>query len=376
MISESPSALRVAVTLEQCWHRVPGGTAVSILGAVDALARRDDVEVVGVSARHRDRAPAAWRPAVPVRSLPLRRELLYEAWHYARWPPIERATGPVDVVHATTLAIPPRSAPLVVTMHDLAFLGDPSHFTRHGLRFFRRGLELARRHASLVTCPSQQTFDDCVAQGFDPARLRVVPWATDQTQASDRERAEVREAHGLDHRFVLSVGTIEPRKNLPRLIEAFGRLATPDVDLVLVGPSGWNEELGPLLARLPRPPRVLGFVPADQLRALYGAADVFCYPSVREGFGLPVLEAMTQATPVVTSTGTATAEVAGDAGLLVEPTDVDALAEALDCLLGDEVEAHRRGRAGAERAATFTWERVGARLADVYREATAIGAGG
>jgi glycosyltransferase involved in cell wall biosynthesis len=262
----------------------------------------------------------------------------------------------------------------VVTVHDLAFVHDPSHFSRHGLRFFRRGLELARRHADLVTSPSQETLDDCRRHGFDAGRLRLVPWATDHVVASDADLARVRAAYSLDRPFVLSVGTIEPRKNIPRLVEAFAALDDRELDLVLVGPVGWNEPLRPLVERLPRPPRVLGFVPTADLRALYGAAEIFCYPSLREGFGLPVLEAMVQGTPVVTSAGTATGEVVGEAGLQVDPTDVHAIADALRRLRADPAEASRLGDAGATRAASYTWDRVAEQLLAVYREAAATAA--
>ena len=133
--------MRVAVTLEQCWHRVPGGTATSILGLLDTLRRTNDLELVGVAARH-GRPPAPpFRPSITVSHLPLPRRALYESWHAPeplRWPTVQRATGPVDVVHATAVAVPPAGgAALVVTIHDLAFLADPTMFTRHGLRFFR-----------------------------------------------------------------------------------------------------------------------------------------------------------------------------------------------------------------------------------------------
>jgi glycosyltransferase involved in cell wall biosynthesis len=359
------------MTLEQCWHRVPGGTATSALGLAAALARRGDVELVGVSARHRHPAPAPFAPPVPVRQLPLPRLALYEAWHGLRWPPVERATGPVDVVHATAVAVPPCRAPLVVTIHDLAFLADPSQPTRHGLRFFRRGTELARRHARLVLVPSEATADECRQAGFDPERLRVVPWGVDPVPVDDAQVAAARARHGLDRPYVLFVGTVEPRKNLAGVVAAMATLAGRDVDLALVGPAGWNEDLDAHLARL-RSTGIavhrLGFLPPGDLPALYAGCAAFCFPSLREGFGLPVLEAMAQGAPVVTSAGTATAEVAGDDALVVDPRDHEAIGAALARLLDDPALAADLGRRGRVRAATYTWDRCAELTAAAYAE--------
>ncbi|HVN50815.1 MAG TPA: glycosyltransferase, partial [Acidimicrobiales bacterium] len=216
--------VRIAVTLEQCWHRIPGGTASSALGAVRALRSHDDLELVGVSARHRRLPPEPWTPPIPVRSLPLSRLALYESWHRLRRPAVERATGPVDAVYVTGMAVPPPSAPLVVTVHDLSFLRDRLESTRHGRRFFERSIELARSDATLVTCPSRATMDDCVEWGFDRERLRLVPWGIDPAPAEPAEVERVRATYRLAHPYVLWVGTIEPRKNLSTLLDAFRRL--------------------------------------------------------------------------------------------------------------------------------------------------------
>jgi glycosyltransferase involved in cell wall biosynthesis len=352
------------MTLEQCWHRVPGGTASSIVGLAAALARRDDVEVLGVAARH-DAEPAdAYRPAVPVRHLPLPRLALYESWHRLRWPPVQRATGPVDVVHATTAATPPASrAPLVATVHDLAFLASPGGFTRHGRRFLRRGTALARRHARVVVVPSEATARECRDAGFAADRIRVVPWGHDAAAASADDVARVRAVHRLPERYVLFVGTVEPRKNLARLARAWRRSVGPDVALVLAGPAGWGEG-APTGAGILR----VGFVPDADRDALYAGAAVVAYPSLREGFGLPVLEAMAQGAPVLTSSGTATAEVAGDAAALVDPLDEAAMAEALAALVADPGDLGARAR---RRAAAFTWARCAEGYVAAYREALA-----
>ena len=368
-VATGDRALKVAFTIEQAWHRVPGGTAVAAIGSAVALLERPDVELTGLSARH-PRQPAMALPvALELRQMPLPRLLLYEAWHRWRKPKIDIALAGADVIHATAFPVPPRSHPLVLTIHDLAFLHEPAHFTPRGNRFFRRGLEVALREADLVVCPSEATRDDCVAHGFDPARLRVVHLGVDLRHASEEEVIRVRDKYGLERPYVLWVGTIEPRKNVPALVQAFASLGRKDVDLVLVGPSGWNEDLGATLAPIAQRVRTLGSVGRKELTALYAGATLFCFPSLLEGFGLPVLEAMSQGTAVVTSRGTSTEELAGGAGVVVDPRDVPALAQAIERLLDDDDERGRLASAGRERAETFTWERTAHGLAQVYREA-------
>jgi glycosyltransferase involved in cell wall biosynthesis len=354
--------MRVAVTLEQCWHRVPGGTARAALDTVAAVAARGDVEQVGVSAWHRAAPPEAWRPTIPVRALRLPRIALYDAWQRLRHPVVERATGPVDVVHATAHVASASRAPWVATVHDLHFLFEPDHFTPRGVSVFTRFLDLVRDEAALVLCPSEATRVDCEDAGIEADRIRVVPWAVSSPPVSAATVERVRRQHGLQRPYVLFAGTREPRKNLARLLEAFERLGPVDADLVLVGPEGWAE--------LPTSRAVLpGFLPRAEVDALYAGAAAVCYPSLREGFGLPVLEAMAQGAPVVTSATTSTAEVAGDTGLLVDPLDVDAIAGALQRLLADPELGRRLGAAARVRAESFTWDRTADGVLAAYRDA-------
>jgi glycosyltransferase involved in cell wall biosynthesis len=366
--------VRVAVTLEQCWHRVPGGTARATLGTVGAIAERAaelDVEQVGVAAWHRRPAPEAWRPPIEVCHLPLPRVALYEAWHRARRPAVQSATGPVDVVHGTAHVAPPASAPLVATVHDLHFLHEPGHFTARGAKVFTRFLELVRDEAAAVICPSEATRVDCEAAGIDGGRVHVVPWGIDPPgDPLERSRIDpVLARHGLQHPYVLFVGTVEPRKNLARLVEAVRSLRRPDLELVLVGPAGWDEQVdgGAGVRRL-------GFVAQDDLHVLYAGAAAVCYPSLREGFGLPVLEAMAHGAPVVTSEGTATAEVAGGAAVLVDPLDVDGIAAGIASVLDDPDRAEQLRAEGRARAGIFTWEQTATGTVEAYRAALGRGA--
>jgi glycosyltransferase involved in cell wall biosynthesis len=358
------------MTVEQCWHRVPGGTATAAIGMAHGLSDHDDLSLVGVAARHRRAPRDEWEPPLPVRHLFLPRIALYESWHRLRRPRVEIVTGPVDVVHATSIAMPPRSAPIVLTIHDLAFLREPSHFTARGLSFFRRALSLALAEADLVLCSSRATARDCRTAGFEAGRLRLVPLGVAVDEATEADVERVRRRHGLDRPYLLWTGTVEPRKNLAGLIEAARRIDA-DLDIVLAGPPGWNEDLDALVARAGRTVRVLGFVPASELAALYAGARLFCWPSLAEGFGFPVLEAMAQGTPVVTSKGTATEELADGAGVLVDPRSPDSIAAGMASVLDDDALAARLAEAGRRRAAEYTWQRSARLVADAYREVAA-----
>jgi glycosyltransferase involved in cell wall biosynthesis len=361
-----PDPLRIAYTLEQCWHDVPGGTAVAALRVADELRGRPGVELVGVAGRH-PRPPApAWRPSIAVRQLPLARPWLYETWLRVGWPPVERATGPVDVTHATALVPAPSTAPLVVTVHDVAFLRTPDRFTRHGVRVMRRSLDVIRRRADLVLCSSRATMDDVAAAGVDADRLRHVPLGTSTGEVEPDDVAAVRDRFGLPDRFVLFVGTLEPRKNLTRLAAAVGRL-DEHVPLVVVGADGWGGVAADLAdhAAAGADVRFLGFVAHDDLAGLYAAASVFAYPSEWEGFGLPVAEAMGHGAPVVTSRGTSAEEVAGGAAVLVDPFDVDDIARGLADALADR---ERLVAAGRVRASELTWSATADATLAAYRE--------
>lgn len=337
-------------------------------------------ETVGVSAWHRNPPEEPFIPSVPVAQLRLPRAALYRCWHKMRWPSVQRATGPVDAIHATGMAVPPRTAPLAVTVNDLAFLRHPDHFTARGVRFFAQSLELARNDADIVVCPSQHTADDCLHAGIAAEKVRIVPYWVDDCLTPPQEAEGVRQRFGLAEKFVLWVGTAEPRKNLSGLLEAWQTLDRSAEQLVLVGPAGWNSNpnsgefasnsgLDGASAAHGQSVRRLGFLSEADKRALMRAAAMVCYPSLTEGFGLPVLEAMVQETPVVTSATGATAEVAGRAGVLVDPLQPRAIADALAGLLDSPEEAARLGQQGRERAqAEFTWQRTAQGLLDVYQE--------
>jgi glycosyltransferase involved in cell wall biosynthesis len=359
----------VAAVVEQCWHRVPGGTATSTVRTLDALVRRRTYDVVGIAAAHRNAPSALAAPTVPVVHLPLGRRALYEAWHRFRRPRLGRRFGTIDVVHATGGVVPAHGGtPLVVTIHDLAFLHRPEHFTRHGVAFMTRGFELAKAEAAVIAVPSQSTADDCLDNGIDPDRLAVVPWGADPAIVDDGARRRVRATFRLPDEFVLWVGATEPRKNLATLVDAMSRVDR-EMPLILAGPLGWGVDLDHLTAAAQV--RHIGTVSAVDLPVLFDLATVFALPSLLEGFGMPVLEAMAQGTAVVTSAGTSTEEIVGPDGITVDPTDTEELAGAISELLSDDVHRDRVSAAGLARASTMTWDRTAQLTEAVYDRARA-----
>lgn len=360
----------MAAVVEQCWHRVPGGTATATVDTLRSLLARGDVQLVGVAAAHRRPPSVALPAALQVRSVPMPRRVLYDVWNHWRRPAVSRFVGGVDVVHSTGGVVPPRGrAALVATVHDLAFVRHPEWFTRRGARFAVRAFELARAEADIVIVPSRSTARDCVEQGVASDRIRVAPWGASAVPIAAEAVEAVRSRYRLPETFALWAGTAEPRKNLPGLLAAVSRTDSR-VPLVLAGPRGWGLELRALINEHPAAEVVrAGYVPPEDLAALYTAARVFVYPSLEEGFGLPVLEAMAQGTPVVASATTATAEVCADPASTVDPADVEALAAAIDLAVLDEAEHARRSEAARRRAAELTWDRTAARVRSAYLEA-------
>lgn len=357
----------VAVPVEQFWHRVPGGTARATGSTLDALATEaPDLDVVPMAAWHRPTRRE--RPGLPsgVCYARLPRPVLYESWLRFGQPTVERLVGPVDVVWAAAMIIPPTRAPVVATVHDLGFLADEDRLTRRGRSFFPRVWEGVRDEAAIIVCPSKVVADECTANGIDPERVRVISWGVANPLSSEAEANRVREELGLPERFVLWVGTLEPRKNLPRLVEAMTQI--PDIALAVVGPPGWNVDgrdvFGGLEGRVHR----LGFVDEQTLSALYRAATAFVYPSLLEGFGLPVLEAMAHGTPVITSAGTATEEVAGGAAILVNAMDPCNIASGITQVLdGDEMIDSLVDR-GLKRASELSWTATAKHYAETIRD--------
>jgi glycosyltransferase involved in cell wall biosynthesis len=270
------------------------------------------------------------------------------AWYLGMLPRRAIRDG-LDVLHCPGHRGPLRSrVPVVLTIHDLGVLRHPKTFNRWTRTYSRLLLPRLARAAARVIAVSDFTAREAIELlGLDEERVRVIPHGVEAPFVPDGPAAE--------GEYVLAVGTLEPRKNLGRLAEA-ARLA--GVELRIAGAPGWGRvEVSSL-----------GFVDDAELARLYRGAGALIYPSLYEGFGLPVLEAMASGTPVVTSIGTAPAELADGAAVLVDPLDPEAIAEGIREALRrrDELRA-----AGLERARAFTWESAARATVEVYREAAA-----
>lgn len=364
-------SVRIGMVVEQMWQPVPGGSGRYIVEVASRLASQG-VRAVGIAARHgrNEASPQQVGLSIPVLNSALPRRALYAAWDRLATPSADRMLGVrsgrgAQVLHATTWAIPPTSLPLAVTVHDVAFLRDASHFTAHGAAYFNRALDITKRRADAVIVPSEATARDCVEAGIDESIITVIPHGLTHTPVTDAQVEDFRARHGLARPYILWVGTREPRKNLATLLRAYRAMASStDLDLVLVGPAGWGED--PEWGDLPEArTHVLGRLDDTDLACAYAGARVFTFPSIWEGFGLPVLEAMAHGTPVVTSADTCMAEITGtDAGLLVPATDPDALAGALEAAAGREHD--RLAAVGLVRARDYTWEASAAAHARLY----------
>ena len=322
---------------------------------------RPDVELLGVSGKHGDDPVVDFDLSIDVAGLPVRGPLLYETSLRVRWPKVESVWSELDLLHSTSIIPFATSHPQVVTVHDLAFLRHPEFFTRRGNNVFRRSLRAIRRRADRVIVSSRATYDDCVAAGIDKERLRVVPLGVRVVEPSPEETSRALSALGVPTSFILFVGTIEPRKNLGRLIEAVMSDATLP-PLVVAGAAGWGDSVSSIDAERVQ---FVGHVDDLSLRVLYRSAMAFVYPSLWEGFGLPILEAMAQGTPVVTSRGTSTEEVSGGAAVLIDPSTTSSIAEGIAEALRhrDEWAVRSRARAGA-----MTWDDAARATAAVYDE--------
>jgi glycosyltransferase involved in cell wall biosynthesis len=379
--------MRVGLNAEPLFQRIPTGVGVYALALCRGLVEIGHAdELVIFHAAHDEVPPEVGELPVDRVGFTLSRDRLYEAWMADRRPaPQTIINGDLDVVHSTGPAIPPPGgAALVVTVHDLAPIRFADRYPRRARALHKRGAHIAAAEAARIIVPSRSTALDVEEfYGVERERIRVVPHGVDfadlgAVAKAVGDAAERWERRGIAEPYVLWVGTQEQRKNVVAVLDAFAHVATrhPELSLVLHGPNGWlGDEVGEGLQQRGLHSRTIvseGSLPRNELAALYARASVFVYPSLYEGFGMPVLEAMACSTPVVTSNISALPETAGDAALLVDPLDDVALAEAIARIMEDPGLAEDLSARGQKRARALTWGETARRTWAVYEEARAV----
>lgn len=367
----------VGLNAEPIFARVPTGVGVYVLALCQGLVETGHAgELLLFHAAHETAPPELEALPVDRRPYALQRDGLYDLWMEGRRPAPQTVCGDLDVVHSTGPAItPPGDAALVVTVHDLAPIRFGDRYPRRARTLYKRGAVIAATEAARIICPSSSTALDVEEfYGVERERIRVVPHGVEMADLGIHDAGQLWERRGIVEPYVLWVGTQEQRKNVIGVLDAFTRVAPghPRLSLVLHGPNGWlGQEVGEGLCHRAIQGRTIvseGSLPRSELAALYTRAAVFVYPSLYEGFGMPVLEAMACGTPVVTSNISALPETAGDAALLVDPLDDEALAEAIGRIMDDPTLREDLSRRGQKRAAGFTWAEAARKTWAVYEE--------
>jgi glycosyltransferase involved in cell wall biosynthesis len=366
----------VAFHVDQLFYPAPGGIGTYIRELVPAFLRTDSGLDVTLFHSSFPGSPNLGDPmaSLPLEHLPHSLRLLYPTWNLLGRPALPPSLAGLDIVHAPSPAAIPPPGPrqrLVVTVHDLAFRVYPSLFPASWRILFRLGTRRAVRRADALITVSQSTANDLVRYNrADPARIHVVPLAA-SLPSSEVDPDETLRRMKIPRPYLLFVGTLEPRKNLVRLVRAYRRAAARAAlphRLVLAGPVGWRPR--PLLREIavegPGEILLTGKRSQEELDSLYRGAAAFVYPSLYEGFGLPVLEAMARGLPCIVSTTSSLPEVAGEAAVAVEPRSVSGLATAIERMLTEEAEAARLSTAARARAEQFSWEHTARMTLKVY----------
>jgi len=297
---------------------------------------------------------------------PISPKLADKFWNQWRLLEIENLIGHIDVWHSSNWTQPRTKAKKITTIHDLTPVLFPNYHDQLVVENFKRNLQLIEKNIDMVAVDSRATKDDLENNSsINRQKITVIYPSVNSIfcQKSKESIDNVKKKYKLEKPYILSVGTKEPRKNIKRLIEAFVSLGRSDIELVLVGKHGWGEKIVEMGNQI----RELGFVDDEDLSILYSGAEAFVYPSLYEGFGFPVLEAMACGCSVITSNISSLPEVAGEAALLVYPKETKEIANAINTLLNDDKLRQKLVKNGLEQAKKFSWEKTAKEMLKIYQ---------
>jgi glycosyltransferase involved in cell wall biosynthesis len=283
-------------------------------------------------------------------------------WNQTHRVKVEHFIGDIDVFYSSDWTQPPSLTKKITTVHDLIVYKYPETSTKKIVETQKRKLALVKKECDLILCDSEATAHDLhKILHVSKEKLRVVYPSVHLTQTA--ETANTLSKHALKKPFMLTVGKLEPRKNIPSLIEAFTKAKLEDVELVVVGLKGWEKSLD----STPNV-RFLGYVPDSELQQLYKNAEFFVFPSLYEGFGYPVVEAMSYGCPVAVSENSSLSEIANGAAYTFDPTSVKSIQEALTTMHSDEKLRKKLSQQGKENAKRFTKKAFAQSVLKVFEE--------
>ncbi len=319
-------------------------------------------------------------PKVKLKLFPFPPMLLDFLWNRVHFLPIENLIGRVDVFHSSDWTQPPVKGFKVSTVHDLSFIHYPHSFPKKIINVHKRRLSWVKKEVDIVIADSKATKKDLVKLlGFEEGKIRVVYLGINKTQKSKIKTQDMikilKRKFKISDKYLLYIGTLEPRKNLVRLIEAFysalKQYNNPKINLVISGKKGWMyTEIFNKVKQLGLEQKAIftDYISEDEKTVLLQNAKCFVYPSLYEGFGLPVLEAMAAGCPVITSNISSLPEVAGQAALLVDPTNVAEIGKAIKLILSNNSFANKLREKGLMQARNFSWEKTAKNTLEIYKE--------
>lgn len=293
---------------------------------------------------------------------------------------IERFIGKVDVYHTSDWLEPPANTRKITTVHDVSFLRFPKAFPKKIISNHKRKLSWVKKESDLILADSNATKNDLVnLLNFNADKIEVVYLGVEKRFFTNNSQkvAKVKEKYGIANNYILSVGTLEPRKNLKRVLDSFRQLKkqqkNKNLQLVLVGKMGWGENIKNSFHELPENSVILtGFVDDENLPSIYAGAKCFVYPSLYEGFGLPVLEAMASSCPVVTSNTSSLAEITNKAAVTINPENTDQITQGINSVLENNNMSQKLIVSGKKQANLFTWKKTCQKTMNAYKKVTKL----